>query len=117
RIMIENKELDGFAATIQDPIVAFMWEAYLRMLITNECILEDIKCVAEAQEHTKTAMALAPLLILAMSPNLPLPVLPPPMYTTASTTPAAPTTPTPSTTKQTPLIPIPGMTPQEFLAL
>ena len=39
RIMIKNKELDSFAATIQDPIVAFIWEAYLKMLVTNKCIL------------------------------------------------------------------------------
>src|SRR6266581_3214871 len=53
RIMIENKELDGFAATIQDPIVAFIWEAYLKMLVTNERILQDIKCISEAQGYAQ----------------------------------------------------------------
>src|SRR6266702_2621452 len=53
RIMIENKELDGFAATIQDPVVAFIWEAYLKMLVTNERILQDIKRISEAQGYAQ----------------------------------------------------------------
>src|SRR5438309_331689 len=53
RIMIENKELDGFAATIQDPVVAFIWEAYLKMLIINERILQDIKRISEAQGYAQ----------------------------------------------------------------
>src|SRR6266571_2528032 len=52
-IMIENKELDGFAATIQDPVVAFIWEAYLKMLVTNERILQDIKHISEAQGYAQ----------------------------------------------------------------
>src|SRR5438445_217418 len=52
-IMIENKELNGFAATIQDSIVAFIWEAYLKMLVTNERILQDIKRISEAQGYAQ----------------------------------------------------------------
>src|SRR5437660_10327201 len=52
-IMIENKELNSFAATIQDPIVAFIWEAYLKMLVTNKHILQDIKCISEVQGYAQ----------------------------------------------------------------
>src|SRR5438309_637381 len=53
RIIIENKELDSFATTIQDPVVAFIWEAYLKMLVTNERILQDIKCISKAQGYAQ----------------------------------------------------------------
>src|SRR6266571_5221471 len=53
RIMIKNKELDGFAATIQDPVIAFIWEAYLKMLVTNERILQDIERISEAQGYAQ----------------------------------------------------------------
>src|SRR6266568_9294972 len=58
RIMIENKELDSFAATIQDPIVAFIWEAYLKMLVTNKRILQDIKRLSEAQGYAQKIVEL-----------------------------------------------------------
>ena len=59
RAMIINKELDGFAASIErNPVLAFVWETYARTIIENECMLKHVRDLVQAQEHLKKAAEL-----------------------------------------------------------
>ena len=57
--MITNKELDGFAASIEhNPVLAFVWKTYARTIIKNERMLKHIHDLVQAQEHLKKATKL-----------------------------------------------------------
>jgi len=58
RLMISGGELVEFTSTIQDPGMAFAWGTYLRMIVSNERLLAQIKDLTLAQEHLAEASKL-----------------------------------------------------------
>ena len=59
RAMIINKELDGFATSIErNPVLAFVWETYAQTIVENERMLKHIRDLVQAQEHLKKAAEL-----------------------------------------------------------
>ena len=57
--IIINKELDGFAASIErNPVLAFVWETYARTIVENERMLKHVRDLVQAQEHLKKAAEL-----------------------------------------------------------